>query len=311
MKPSRFTFAITLIGCLLIAVSAFAQNSKEPQQVTVPLLVDKNRPYVELTFERPDGSKRKARFLVDSAGGGFSLTESLARDLGLKWGATMREEDTEYALITDPVKASIGDLPLELNPKMVGVVLGRDTIRPQGNGPRQDGTLPGHVLAKYHVVFDYPNGKFTIARPGVLKAVGTSLPMPVQPVSGFPRTEIEIDGKTYGFAIDTGAAFSPVSEVFLKALGAAHPDWKRYPGGYGEGALQGGTMLETMFIPSARWGTIPLIEFGIVSQREGTFERGMSRRAGGPVVGSLAGNVLKRFRVELDYPNAKLYLSAP
>jgi hypothetical protein len=28
-----------------------------------------------------------------------------------------------------------------------------------------------------------------------------------------------------------------------------------------------------------------------------------------PVVGSLAGNVLKQFRVDLDYPNAKLYLS--
>ena len=311
MKPSRFTFGITLIGFLLITVSAFAQNSTEPQQITVPLLVEKNRPYVELTFQRPDGSKRKARFLVDSGGGGFQIAEPLARDLGLKWGATMREEDSEYALITDPVKAWIGDFLLELNPKMIGVALGVDQILPEGKGPPHDGLLPGHVLAKYHVVFDYPNGKFTIARPGVLKPIGTSLPMPVHPVTGFPRTEVEIDGKTYGFLIDTGAAFSPVSEVFLKALGAAHPEWKRYPGGYGEGALQGGTMLETMFIPSARWGTIPLTEFGIVSQREGTFERGMSRRAGGPVVGSLAGNVLKRFRVELDYPNAKLYLSAP
>jgi hypothetical protein len=30
-----------------------------------------------------------------------------------------------------------------------------------------------------------------------------------------------------------------------------------------------------------------------------------------PIVGSLAGNVLKRFRLELDYPNAKLYISGP
>lgn len=30
-----------------------------------------------------------------------------------------------------------------------------------------------------------------------------------------------------------------------------------------------------------------------------------------PIVGSLAGNVLKRFRVELDDANEKLYLSAP
>src|SRR4051812_41315042 len=121
MKPSRFTVRFTLIGCFLITVSAFAQNSKEPQQATVPLLVEKNRPYVELTFQRPDGSRRKARFLVDSGGGGFGLTEPLARDLGLKWGPTMTSEGKEFALITDPVKVSIGDFPLELNPKMVGV----------------------------------------------------------------------------------------------------------------------------------------------------------------------------------------------
>ena len=59
------------------------------------------------------------------------------------------------------------------------------------------------------------------------------------------------------------------------------------------------------------WGANQLSEFGIVSQREGTFERRMSRMMSAPMVGSLAGNVLKRFRVELDYPNAKLYLSGP
>jgi hypothetical protein len=30
-----------------------------------------------------------------------------------------------------------------------------------------------------------------------------------------------------------------------------------------------------------------------------------------PIVGSLAGNVLKRFRIELDYPNEVLYVSGP
>ena len=87
MKPSQFTFALTLFGYLVITACALGQT-KEPQQATVPLLVEKNRPYVELTFQRPDGSRRKARFLVDSGGGGFSLTEPLARDLGLKWGPT-------------------------------------------------------------------------------------------------------------------------------------------------------------------------------------------------------------------------------
>jgi hypothetical protein len=49
----------------------------------------------------------------------------------------------------------------------------------------------------------------------------------------------------------------------------------------------------------------------VTSQREGTFERYMSSMMTAPIVGSLAGNVLERFRVELDYANEKLYLSTP
>ena len=35
----------------------------------------------------------------------------------------------------------------------------------------------------------------------------------------------------------------------------------------------------------------------------------ISDRLTAPIVGSLAGNVLSHFRVELDYPDQKLYLS--
>jgi predicted aspartyl protease len=314
MKPTRIFFWLNLLGCLLIAGAAFAQKTtamrEGPLQATVSLLVVKNRPYVDLTFQRPDGSKRLARFLVDSGGGGFVLTAPLARDLGLKWGATTREEGTEFAQITETLKASVGNFPLELDPQRVLVVMA-ETVLPRAVTLPHEGMLPGHVLAKYHVVFDYPKAKFTIARAGVLKPKGTSLPMPVHSRSGFPRTEIKIDGKTYGFLLDTGASFTMVSEVLLKSLGTAHPDWPRHPGAYGEAVTLGGMTLETMFIPRGRWGTNQLTEFGVVSQRQGTFESYMSKMMTAPIVGSLAGNVLKRFRVDLDYPNAKLYLSRP
>lgn len=311
MKTTRSIFWLTLIGFLLVTSATLAQTSKEPQQVTVPLLIEKNRPFVELTFRRPDGSKRTARFLIDSGGGGFGLVEPLARELGLKWGPTQQEEGKTFGLITDPVKVYIGDFPLELNPKRIGVTIGEDSILSKDQYTLTEGLLPGHVLAKYHVVFDYPSGKFTIAKPNVLKPKGDALAMPINSESGFPRTEIEIDGKTYGFLIDTGASFTMVSEVLLKSLGATHPDWPRHPGGFGEAATLGGSTLETMFVPKGVWGANELTEFGIVSQREGTFERRMTRMMSAPIVGSLAGNVLKRFRVDLDYPNAKLYLTKP
>src|SRR2546430_3689161 len=150
MKPTRIFFWLNLLVCLFIAGPAFAQKTTaarealqrqpgrqtlaevSPQQATVPLLVERNRPFVDLTFRRPDGSKRSARFLVDSGGGGFLLTEPLARDLGLKWGATMREEGTEFAQITDTLKASIGGFPLELHPPRVLVAICADPILPKG-----------------------------------------------------------------------------------------------------------------------------------------------------------------------------------
>jgi hypothetical protein len=94
--------------------------------------------------------------------------------------------------------------------------------------------LPGQVLAHYLVIFDCPQGKFTLARPNVLTPKGIPLPMPVGPESGYPRTEIEVAGTKYGVMIDTGASFTMVSEALLKAWGQAHPDWPRYPGAYGE-----------------------------------------------------------------------------
>lgn len=66
-----------------------------------------------------------------------------------------------------------------------------------------------------------------------------------------------------------------------------------------------------MFVAHGMWGGQPLVDFGVVSRQAGVFEKWMSSMMTAPIVGSLAGNVLKRFRVDLDYPNQKLYLSVP
>ena len=134
--------------------------------------------------------------------------------------------------------------------------------------------------------------------------------MPFLKESGYPRTEVTIDGTAFGFMIDTGAAFTMVSDARLKAWGTAHPDWPRWPGAHGDAALLGGKTLETMTLPEVKWAGLALKDVGVTSQTEGTFERTMSRMMTSPIVGSLAGNVLKNLRVELDYPNQKLYLSA-
>jgi hypothetical protein len=280
-------------------------------QATVRLEVEGHRPFVVLTLRGANGTTRTARFLVDSGGGGFLLVEPLARDLGLELGATMKEDGATFARVTSKVEASVAGLPLALDPRRVLVMVGKDNMLPPAAPGHADGLLPGHVLARYHVVFDYPRRSFTIARAGALAPHGTPLPMPVGTQSGFPRTEIDVDGKTYGLLLDTGASFTMVSQALLADWSKAHADWKRHKGAHGEAATLGGQALETMFIPAVTWGGHALADVGVVSQQTGVFEKWMSSMMAAPIVGSLAGNVLENFRVELDYPNQTLYLSRP
>jgi hypothetical protein len=297
---------VTLLVSLFLGHAAL--RSSVPDHVTVPLLIEGNRPYVDLTFRRADGSTRMARFVVDSGGGGFILLEKLARDLGVTWGKTSREEGSEFGVATAPPSAFLGDLPLDLTPNRVIVIIGEENVVPKGAPGHAEGMFPGHLLAKYHVVFDYPGAQFTVAKPGVLTPKGDALPMPVSTPSGFPRTEIEIAGQTYGFLIDTGASFTMVSDALLKQWAAAHADWPVQPGAVGAATTLGGQTIATIQLPGGTWGRQHLAPFGMVSQSEGVFEKYMSRMMTAPIVGSLAGNVLKHFRVELDYPNHTLYL---
>lgn len=300
----RFSSFVISIGSMVPCALA------QIDQASVPLIVEGNRPFVDVTFRRADGSSKTGRFLVDTGGGGFLLTEKLAKDIGLSWGQVQKEEGEAFAMVNTPAEARIGNVTLELQPERVLVIIGKDNMLPPVAPGRADGMLPGHVLARYHVIFDYPAGIFTLARPGVLKPEGNEYSMPVNRATGFPRTEIEVDGKTHGFLLDSGAAFTMVSEALLKSWGDAHSDWPRHQGAYGDAKLLGGQTIETMFVPKASWQGLSIGELGVTSQREGTFEKYMSSMMSAPIVGALGGNVLKSFRIELDYKNEKLYLSA-
>jgi hypothetical protein len=61
-------------------------------------------------------------------------------------------------------------------------------------------------------------------------------------------------------------------------------------------------------LPALTWGAYELPSVGVVSRRTGTFETQFSQWTVGPIVGALAGNVLKHFRLELDYAGGAAYL---
>ncbi len=51
--------------------------------VTVPMVLDHNRMLVDAEMQKSDGSWRKVRLWIDPGNPTFSLSEKLARDIGL------------------------------------------------------------------------------------------------------------------------------------------------------------------------------------------------------------------------------------
>ncbi|HKP14353.1 MAG TPA: retropepsin-like aspartic protease, partial [Blastocatellia bacterium] len=279
----------------------------ERQSVTVPLAVEFNRPFIDLEFTRPDGSPRKARFWVDTGGGAFIMVEPLARELGLEMGQIINEGGQRFAAVKPP-KASLGGMPLNLEGARASVAIGQKTMMP---GVAAEGLFPAHVLMRYHVVFDYPGHRFTLAKPGALKPRGTRMSSPINPRSGFPRLDVQVGGETFGFLLDTGASFTMISQEQLSKWAAAHADWKQATGAVGcanmgLGPMEAGATM--MRLPQFTLGAIALPDVAAVSRPQGTFEKFMSAMMTAPIVGAIGGNVWRAFRVEIDYSNGATYL---
>ena len=285
------------------------QPAETAKSGTVPIDLQDNRVFVNLTVARADGSLRKARFQVDSGGGSMILSESLKGDLGLKRsGPVVNDKGRRVEMVIAP-KVRIGGMPLDLTGVSVVVPVGSQGEFTPGSGA--EGFLPARVLRKYDVVFDYPAREFTMAQLGVLKHRGTAVPSPIGEKSGFPRIEVALDGEKYGFLLDTGAAYTMISETVLAQWRAAHPEWPHCTGAAGAANMIGGSFdakAEMFRIPEMHWGTFNLHGMGVVSRPAGIFEKWMSNMMPAPIVGAIAGNVLRAFRVEIDYAHGVTYL---
>jgi len=313
LKIHRLSFAIV---SLTVGVSLYAQAQPPGKSVvrskalhaTVQLFVENNRPHIDLEFTRPDGSVRKARFILDTGGGSFILVEALANDIGLKpTGPDGKAEGSRFAP-TQASSARVGKMELDLKNVRSVIALGQKSILA---GDAAEGLIPGHLLARYHVIFDYPAKKFTLAEPGILKPRGARIASPIGKQSGFPRIELQIGGANYGFLLDTGATFTMISIEALNDWGAKHTEWRRATGAVGGANMVGGAMENAatmMRLPEARWAEFQLQEIAAVSRPKGTFETYMSRMMAEPIIGALGGNALRAFRIEIDYVNGATYL---
>jgi hypothetical protein len=268
--------------------------------------VEGNAPIVTLSFKRPDGGVRIARFLFDTGGGGIIFDEKLARDIGLQpEGPPAFSDGQQYRRVNVPA-AFEGEMPIDLGTSKAFMHLGAASFT---NRVAVEGLLPGKALERYQVVLDYPRQLFSVEQAGSLPHRGKQLACPYIASSGHPRVEVGIDGASYGFLLDTGTELTLARRDILQHWSKGHPDWPKSVGAAGP-ANEGGTSDDDVFllrISALQLGGFQLTHLAIASRPDETYDP-TSYETPASIIGALGGNVLRRFRVEIDYPDQLLFL---
>ena len=301
-----------MLGLLAHALLGLAAESRSSGPV--PFILDDNRVFVYLTFPRADGRMRQALAFVDLGTPVLVLNQKLARDLPAHRGG--------------PLRFRLGSLEMQVPPQQVQTSNGSFFTGPDGRATVQvEAVLPGSVLKNYEVALDYGKRTLTVARRGALVPQGAAVPCRVNEKTGLIAVDASIGGQTYKFAVDPGSAYSWVSAGIAQDWAKAHPGWKRGRGAVGEANMQtrtGGAEARAIVLrlPEIRIGSLRLKQVGAAgiemsappvppipggAKVEGTFFDWYSKKAPEPVIGWMGGNVLRAFRVTIDFAHHRTY----
>ena len=300
-----------------------------PASQTLPFTFDDNRIFVEIAFARPDGSPRKALAFVNQGQGGLALSNALFRELAPRPGKPLHLMFGAMDIAVDGAAV----LPETLSNAMtIGLdpFAGAPTAQVSARGAGGEmadfaapmpveAVIPPGLLQHFQVVFDYGARTMTLATTGTLKPDGIAVPIRVNPKTGFAMVDATIDGTRHVFVIDNGGSYGGMRDT--DPLVAAHPAWLRAQGAVGEANLtmQGVEVgVPVVKVRDVAIGALRLDEFGVIEMGGGGgpmnallsrlfWDDIYSAKAGELVDGMLAGNVLKSFRLTIDYPNRMSY----
>jgi hypothetical protein len=286
---------------LFLCVTSPAQTS--PFSGTTRFIFDGNRMYAELSFVRPDGSVHKALVFVDMGSPSVEIIESLFKELQIDRGT--------------PLIFQVGNMPIRISAAEVASDPGE--AYSVGSDLKVVGVLPAGILQKYEVVIDYQKRTLTLANPGTLKPEGVSVPFQINPNTGLIAVDASINGKAYPITIDNGSAYTWVRQSAAKDWLTSHPEWERGVGAVGASNMtmrgdsteMDGILLR---IPEISIGPLQLRQVGVLGAGPSNNFPGnlnlfdwYSKKNAIPVIGFLGGNVLKSFRLTIDYPNRTIY----
>ena len=305
-----FHLLFIFLATLLLSLPAFGSDVSG----TVPFIFDDNRVFAELTFVRPDGTLRNAVAFVDLGTPRMVIDQKLAKELQLDQNKPLR---LRVGNLEIPIESSAFETDTGLG------FTGRDGKR---TIPVET-ILPGSLLKNYQVVFDYAKRTLTIAQTDTLEGKGEGVPCRVNEKTGLISVTGAIAEHPYALAIDCGSAYSWIRYDVAEQWVKAHPDWKRGTGAVGEANMQtrtdGAEAKATILrLPEIRFGSLQLKQIGALgisaeappippapgeSAVEGDFFDWYSKKAPEPVIGWIGGNVLKGFRVMIDFPRRIIY----
>ena len=282
---------------------------------TISFIFDDNRIFAEVEFARPDGTPRKAIAFVDIGTPQLVLEQSLGKELGI--------ENAKQAVLR------IGDLEIDVPASDVQMDTGLGVTGPDGKRTlKVEAVLPGSVMKNYQVVLDYAKHSLTMAKPDTIKPTGDAVPCRINAKTGLVSVTAKLDGHDYALAIDCGSAYSWVRHDIAAQWIAEHGNWKRGVGAIGEANMQvqpdgAEARAVIMRLPQIRLGPLLLEKVGVLGIERaappippapgeqivhGDFFDWYSKKTPEPVIGWIGANVLKNFRVTIDFPRRTIYL---
>lgn len=296
MSPRKIIAA----GSVLAMMFLWCSPARPAPAGTVPFVLDGNRVYALVEFILPNGKPRKALVFVDLGSPSMILSNELYEELNPAANTLL--------------KIGIGEISLSV--ESAGITSDAWVSFSIGKDRKVEGLLPAGVLLNYQVRFDYAAKTMTVAQPGTLRLQGTAVPFRLNPKTGLIAIDATIDGRTHPITIDNGSGYTWIQKAAAQEWFARHPEWQRGTGAVGPSNMR---MADDGIESAATLLRIPEIQLGPLSVRQAgalaigpdseghAFMDWYSTKNALPVVGWLGGNVLRHFRITIDYPNKVSY----
>ncbi|MHC1780790.1 MAG: MBL fold metallo-hydrolase [Bacteroidales bacterium] len=307
-----------LIKSLLIFTALFLSLTQEvcmAQTVTVPVTIDHNRMLVDAQMQRKDGTWRKVRLWVDSGNPTLSLSEELAKDLGIDMSAATAPDFKASRIgVENAPLLKFGEFQINTNEVNTIVMFQPFWLFTTMHA---DANLPSSILKRYNVVFDYPNRELSLSLPGSTKPVGVKSNASIHPLTGIAAIDAVAFGDSLRFALDMGASYSFVSEDILLNYSGKNPDLPIVTGAFGCANMWGWwpaneQNFPVVKLPVVKWGSETFTSIGFVgvpkfSPAGPTLGEWYSGKTAKPVDGFIGTNALMDYRVEIDYAGGAVY----